>query len=277
MSDCFEPSKFIHTRSSIWRMYRDAADEDYLMARFSARSNLIYQFWWNAQQAVEKYLKAILLLNSVPVSNAGHKVLGMYKTAADLAGELLPLLHCPPRFVVRLSWPNTNPRGFYPVPRFVELLEINGNPNNRYRAFSVHTYSEYLVYLDELCFCLRRIAFPLDMQLTGSNLTARDRLLADRALQLHPKMGFDSSLQKKQEPFWNDTFKWCNFAYFPDDCLEAGEYPSWGGSINSDLFLANQSSQRGENDRKNAVFWISDRAFPKSLKKEVTDAFSKSS
>ncbi len=44
-------------------MYRDAADHDYLMARFAARSNLLYQFWWNAQQATEKYLKACLLLN----------------------------------------------------------------------------------------------------------------------------------------------------------------------------------------------------------------------
>jgi len=39
------------------------ADQDYLAARICYRHNLIDQFLWSALQAVEKYLKAILLYN----------------------------------------------------------------------------------------------------------------------------------------------------------------------------------------------------------------------
>lgn len=270
MNDELEPRNSVHTRHVIWRMYRDAADQDYLMARFAARSNLIYQFWWNAQQTVEKYLKACLLLNAIPVKDAGHNLTQMFTRVTELAGELLPALHCPPRFVRRKTWTDTNPRGFYPVSKFVELIEKNGNTNNRYRTFSVHTLPEYLIYFDELSFCLRRIAFPLDMELSENGRTAREELLADTDRQLHPTMGFDGNLEKKHKPFWETTFQWCNFAYFPEESVATGNYPTWGGSINSELFLAYQSKQESY---RNAVLWIAELGFPKSLRQEVQKSY----
>lgn len=43
--------------------FRDQADRDYVAARLACRYELYRQFLWASQQAIEKYLKAILLYN----------------------------------------------------------------------------------------------------------------------------------------------------------------------------------------------------------------------
>lgn len=56
------------------RAFRDMADRDYLTARLACRADLIPQFLWSAQQAIEKYLKCILLLNRIRAKNVGHDI-----------------------------------------------------------------------------------------------------------------------------------------------------------------------------------------------------------
>ncbi|MHB1057995.1 MAG: HEPN domain-containing protein [Rhodanobacter sp.] len=47
------------------RSFRDTADEDYIMARAAYRAELDAQFLWSGLQAIEKYIKAILLYNRI--------------------------------------------------------------------------------------------------------------------------------------------------------------------------------------------------------------------
>lgn len=54
------------------RSFRDIADQDYLTARLCFKNNLTFQFLWMAQQAIEKYIKCILLYNKVPVKSVRH-------------------------------------------------------------------------------------------------------------------------------------------------------------------------------------------------------------
>ena len=54
------------------RSFRDVADADYIVARMACRSALITQYLWASQQAIEKYLKCILLLNRVPARGVRH-------------------------------------------------------------------------------------------------------------------------------------------------------------------------------------------------------------
>ena len=56
------------------RAFRDVADRDYLAARLACRADLIPQFLWSAQQAIEKYLKCILLLNRIQAKNVRHDI-----------------------------------------------------------------------------------------------------------------------------------------------------------------------------------------------------------
>jgi hypothetical protein len=48
------------------------ADRGYVVARMAYRMRLPSQFMWSALQAIEKYLKCILVLNRVSSRSLGH-------------------------------------------------------------------------------------------------------------------------------------------------------------------------------------------------------------
>jgi HEPN domain-containing protein len=74
------------------RSFRDVADQDYIMARMAFRCRMFPQFLWSGLQAVEKYLKAILLYNRVPQPQGdkrlGHDLGRALETAKGLPFEL---------------------------------------------------------------------------------------------------------------------------------------------------------------------------------------------
>jgi HEPN domain-containing protein len=55
-------------------LFRDVADEDYISARCNYQLRLREQFFWASLQALEKYLKAILLHNQQSTRGYGHDV-----------------------------------------------------------------------------------------------------------------------------------------------------------------------------------------------------------
>jgi integrase len=54
-----------HLNNFAMQCFRDIADGDYIAARMAFRADLIPQALWASEQAIEKYLKAILLLRRV--------------------------------------------------------------------------------------------------------------------------------------------------------------------------------------------------------------------
>jgi hypothetical protein len=56
------------------RTFRDVADQDYIAARLSYRYGLYPQFYWQSLQALEKYLKAILLYNRIEAKDINHNI-----------------------------------------------------------------------------------------------------------------------------------------------------------------------------------------------------------
>ena len=87
------------------RCFRDIADQDYIAARMSYRAQLIPQFLWSSLQAVEKYLKAILLLNRIPAKDVSHDLAKALKYSQKL------------KFTIRLS-PSSD--------KFIEYLDTFG-------------------------------------------------------------------------------------------------------------------------------------------------------
>jgi len=75
-------SQFVNSQDRIDRClnsfatesFRDQADRDYIHARLACRSELFPQFLWSAHQALEKYLKAILLYNRVEAVRVRHDI-----------------------------------------------------------------------------------------------------------------------------------------------------------------------------------------------------------
>jgi len=70
------------------RSFRDLADQDYIAARVSYRLEMDLLFLWNSLQAIEKYLKAILLYNGKSTKGIGHdlhKALTRVRSIPDIA------------------------------------------------------------------------------------------------------------------------------------------------------------------------------------------------
>lgn len=70
------------------RSFRDLADQDYVAARMAYRARLVPQFLWSSQQAVEKYLKCILLLHRVAAPRVGHDLEEALEAAKALPFQL---------------------------------------------------------------------------------------------------------------------------------------------------------------------------------------------
>ena len=67
------------------RSFRDVADTDYVCARVCHRLDLKQQFLWASLQAIEKYLKAILLYNHRSAKRLGHDIEQAYERLQEIA------------------------------------------------------------------------------------------------------------------------------------------------------------------------------------------------
>jgi HEPN domain-containing protein len=77
------------------RSFRDVADCDYIAARLSFRAQLVPQFLWQSLQAIEKYLKCILVLNRIkaPRSHDLSKLLDAFEQSKKFEVRLSPDTH----------------------------------------------------------------------------------------------------------------------------------------------------------------------------------------
>lgn len=127
------------------RSFRDTGDQDYIAARLSFRSRLIPQFLWQSLQALEKYLKCVLVLNRIPAKR-GH----------DL-GELILAFERARPFELRLS---------QPCRKFIGFLDAYGR--HRYFESSWYVKGGEIVELDRSVWEVRRYARVLQYELQGS-------------------------------------------------------------------------------------------------------------
>jgi HEPN domain-containing protein len=129
--------RFVNSFST--ESFRDQADRDYIAARLACRHELFPQFLWASHQAMEKYLKAILLYNRVKATKVGHDL-----TLALSLTETLP-------FKIQLS-----PRS----RKFIDHLAKVGE--FRYIDIPFHVYGHLLVDLDLAVWEIRRYCQVLD-------------------------------------------------------------------------------------------------------------------
>jgi len=111
--------------AEIYRTWRDTADEDYIASRGAYRADLWGSFLWSGLQAVEKYLKLIVLLGGRSTKPFGHKL----PELLDEARNAVPAL----AFIEPID------------EQFISHLSIHGS--NRYltRQRATHRYDLYLL------------------------------------------------------------------------------------------------------------------------------------
>lgn len=136
--------------------FRDQADRDYIAARLACRYELFPQFLWSSQQALEKYLKAILLYNRIKATKVGHDIKEAMRLTAGLP------------FNICLSKRSE---------KFIDLIASYGE--FRYLDVPFHVYGHVLVDLDLTVWELRRYCQVL--YVFGKVLPDDEQLLLEEA------------------------------------------------------------------------------------------------
>ncbi|WP_394789138.1 HEPN domain-containing protein [Rhodoferax sp.] len=189
-----------YVNSFATQSFRDQADRDYVAARLACRSELMPQFLWASHQAIEKYLKAILLYNRINATKVGHDL----AKAMHLTKQL--------SFEIELS---ARSRSFF--DHLAEYGEF------RYIDVPYHVDGYVLIDLDLLIWELRRYCQVLNV--FGKVLPPEEQTLVDKAKdQLSmsstmPKHKFrlnggilEKMLDEKRNPS-RSALLWNNFVY----------------------------------------------------------------
>ena len=87
----------------ITRSFRNVADDDYVAARALYRIRLDQQFLWSAFQAIEKYLKAILLYHRMSTKGLGHNISRALDNVRSIPALTFKVPVSVEKFVGRLS------------------------------------------------------------------------------------------------------------------------------------------------------------------------------
>ncbi len=122
-------------------IFRKQADYDYISARSSFRMQLRQQFLWSAHQAIEKYLKAILLYNG---RSARHPSFRKKEFGHDLLA-LISEVRKIPIFAFEIPLEDET---------FINYLAAQGA--NRYLSISAYNTDKELHQLDSAIWHIRR-------------------------------------------------------------------------------------------------------------------------
>ena len=168
----------IHTEKGllVQEFFVNTADDNYITARWCFVNKLHNDYSWLAVHALEKYMKAMLLLNGRSVKRYSHNIVPIYGKVKCLAPDLLPDDLKKPDDLETSRWRRECP------DQFVKRLYKSGNPDNRYQISGLYRLDEDLFKLDLMVYALRRLCVPLDAYLPergegSDNLTYREMLI----------------------------------------------------------------------------------------------------
>jgi len=134
------------------RCFRDTADHDYIADRTCYRYRLDQQFLWASLQAIEKYLKAILLYNKINTSDLNHSVKKAYERV--------------------LAIPDIDFDFTEEVTKFIEYIDDKGE--NRYFEFPFYLKGDELFMLDRTIWHIRRYCYYMKTTIKDQNGTEID-------------------------------------------------------------------------------------------------------
>jgi hypothetical protein len=172
---------------------RNLADKDYISARMNYKLGLLDQFLWAGMQAVEKYLKGILLLNDESTLRLSHGISQSFEKVLAIKGYEFD-------FASGLG-------------KFIGYLNDYGN--NRYWEFPTQTSGLELQDLDLAVWNIRRYCQPTDStrpESQPSYLNSTD--LKENRYKLRIAGGFlERVLDGEQSSDVRRILVWKNFCY----------------------------------------------------------------
>lgn len=265
-------------------LFVDSADQDYVLARMAYHKAMFTGFFWGAGQAIEKYLKASLLLNGQSSKPYGHDLIKLFDAVTAYAADLLPEKLTQPVQLGGIHWREETPA------EFISRVEQYGNPGNRYNIFGHSAHHEDLCHLDQLVFALRRLTCTLDAypflgepnDLKRHPRTVRD-ILADipaYSPRRHggsrpPKLTSD----KSDDELRHMALK-LNFPFAPDDYDHDRDGTKIGFSMAQPVLYTlvlqpaeQQQGASGHADAADLADWVVENiVLPKNVRKQLEDA-----
>lgn len=147
---------------SAHHFFVNPADQNYALASVCYRMGL-QEFFWQAAQAIEKYLKAGLVLNDV-CAPRGHELKKLWDEYSK-AFQRLPIeALARPKQIPERIWGDADPVAF------LQRLDEMGSAESRYGLVSWWFDGDELAKLDALVFELRRRTIGLDW-IVGADFT----------------------------------------------------------------------------------------------------------
>lgn len=198
-----------YTNGVVERMFIATADQNYVGARSSYFDQRDWDFWWLSLHAIEKYLKAILLMNGHSSKDYNHSIPDLLAAVEKLDPRLKPPIFTKPK-IEHVIWAD------YPDGQFIKRLNEYGSANNRYGTYGYTLRLDDLARLDQLAFWARRHARSLTQQV-GEHKLDQIELLANDLRSWGWRSGLLEKLAKltPHEPRrW--AFSRLNWPFFPD-------------------------------------------------------------
>ncbi len=189
------------------RSFRDMADRDYIAARMACRAELMPQFLWSSQQAIEKYLKYILLVNRIPAIQVKHDI-----RAALVLTETLP-------FEMKLQNQSK---------KFIEHVATYGQ--SRYLEIPSFILGEILLDLDSTIWDLRRYCQVLDVR--------------DKELDPSEQDMLSLALRQLEESTIKPYYKFKLAGGFLESVINKKSHPSHSALLWQNAFFSNRSRKK---------------------------------
>jgi hypothetical protein len=242
-----------------------SADFDYINARFAHFNIIPHLFWWSASQAVEKYMKSILLVNDQSVVGCGHKLLKMLGKLSDVGIELSG----------QELISGYREIGFDKISLQIFLKRIYeyGSPDCRYGLDGSDFDWHDLFYLDQLVFKLRRCIVPLKEEIDDDSCTFLE-WLAKNPNSYYSKSGKIWEIINDKDHKLNTYACDLNSTFLPNKVWQNGRLFACGrmGPIQEAL-LKNFSDGQEDNHCKSEILnWLlKDWEMSKPEKNEVSE------
>lgn len=139
------------------------ADEDYLTARLLAQKNLHRGFFWSASQALEKYLKAYLLMHDYGIKGLsnGHSLKPLFDAVITIDPKIKNIslaihnkINIDAQVLAQVK--------VFTVAEYLRELSVFGAAANRYNASGVIFNTGHLFALDAfVCHLREKIGVPV--------------------------------------------------------------------------------------------------------------------
>lgn len=136
------------------RLFISAADNDYLTARWAYSHAMSGQFFWAASQALEKYMKALWLLNDRSVLSIGHDLEALFSETKrlDVSGTIPKMIELPETLALASDhWEGKSTQSF------IKHLSYYGSGDSRYGVTGTNLNGPLIHILDNLAASIRMV------------------------------------------------------------------------------------------------------------------------